>query len=106
MDRTALIERLVPQRRFHAAVAPMCPMRSGKFLFAATDTNAGYFLLTDQDGRLADLDVDMLGEVVQEAKTYGIKLRNMRIFGKGSAIKRIPGGGRFYNVSRLEGRAA
>lgn len=106
MDRHALIDKLVPTQRYTASVAPMCPMRSGKHLFAATDTNAGYFLITDDKGRLGDLDIDILGEIVQEARIYGIKLRNMRIFGRGNAIKRIPAGGRFYDITRLQGRAA
>lgn len=102
MDRDAIINRLVPPHRYQAQVAQMHPRPAGRFLFASTDTNAGYFLITDECGCLAELTTAVLGELVQEARLYGVKLKNMRIFGARSQIKRVPAGGRFYSLSKME----
>lgn len=102
MTRHHLISRLTSATRYNASdESALQPMRTGRYLFAATATNAGYFLLTDPEGRLQPLTTDVLGAIVAEARFYGIKLRNMRIFGARGGIKRVPAGGRFYGVERL-----
>ncbi|KGM57470.1 hypothetical protein N799_05195 [Lysobacter arseniciresistens ZS79] len=100
-QRQQLIDKLTPSRRYQAVDPGLVRMNSGRYLFAATDTNAGYFLITDERGQLAPLDTSVLGQLVQEAKLYGVKLKNMRIFGSQSLIKRVPADGRFYGVERL-----
>lgn len=102
-QRQQLIDKLTPARRFQAADPGLVRMNSGRYLFAATDTNAGYFLITDDQGELAPLYTSVLGQLVQEARLYGIKLKNMRIFGSHTHILRVPAGGRFYGVQRLVG---
>lgn len=101
MKRKDLIPILTPAERYTQSEAPLVAMPSGRHLFAVSDTNAGFFLITDDEGDLAPLDASTLGQVVQEALLYGVKLKNMRIFGKGSSIKRVPAGGRYYDLGRL-----
>lgn len=99
MTRQALIDRLTPQARYqddHAA--PLFRMR-GRFLFAATDENAGYFLLTDDKGRPQPLTQQVYYDLVDEARILGVKLRNMRVFGARGALKRAPGV-RFYPIDQ------
>lgn len=100
MNRQALIDRLTPRSRYnpnHAAA--LCPMH-GNFLFAATDENAGYFLLTDDNGQVLPLTEDIYSDLVDEARDRGVKLRGMRVFGAGSDLKRAPGV-HFYAIDQL-----
>lgn len=100
MTRQALIDRLTPSERYSPTYpAPLFPM-CGEFLFAATDENAGYFLLTDGDGRVLPFTEDAYLAVVSEARLKGVKLRNMRVFGAKGALKRAPGV-RFYPIDQL-----
>lgn len=101
-QRQGLIDRLLPARRLVHPDAPMHPIRTGQALFANTDTNAGWFLITDEEGRLADLTADTLGVLVEEAQFYGIKLKNMRIFGRANRLEHIPAGGRFYGIGHMQ----
>lgn len=102
MTRARLINKLTPDRRYQAPDDTCLePVRHGQYLFAATATNAGYFLLTDEDGHLQPLTVDVLGLLVRESRLYGVKLRNMRIFGAKGGMGRVPAGGRFYGVESL-----
>ena len=104
MTRAALIERLTPGKRYKCTDdTTLQSVRTGQYLFAATTTNAGYFLLTDEAGELQPLTTDLLGALVREARFYGVKLRNMRIFGARGGLSRVPAGGRFYGVERLAG---
>lgn len=102
MTRAALIDKLTPAMRYQRADdAVLEPVRNGQYLFAATTTNAGYFLLTDESGQLQPLTVDVLGALVREARLYGVKLRNMRIFGARGGMRRVPAGGRYYDIGYL-----
>lgn len=102
MTRAALIEKLTPDRRYtRTDDATLQSVRTGQYLFAATTTNAGYFLLTDEAGQLQPLTTDLLGALVREARFYGVKLRNMRIFGARSGLNRVPASGRYYDIGYL-----
>lgn len=102
MTRAKLIARLTLASRYQANDDTCLePVRTGQYLFAATATNAGYFLLTDEDGHLQPLTTDVLGDLVREARLYGVKLRNMRIFGAKGGIGRVPAGGRYYDIGYL-----
>lgn len=101
MNRQAIIDRLTPKRRYQDDYpAPLCAMR-GQFLFAATETNAGYFLLADEQGRLKPLTRETYFDLVAEARIRGVKLRNMRVFGAGGALKRAPGV-HFYPIDQMQ----
>ena len=102
MTRAGLIEKLTPAKRYKRTDdATLQSVRTGQYLFAATTTNAGYFLLTDEVGQLQPLTTDLLGALVREARFYGVKLRKMRIFGARGGLSRVPAVGRYYDIGYL-----
>ena len=65
MTRAALIEKLTPAKRYTSTDDTLQPLRTRQYLFAATTTNAGYLLLTDEYGRLQPLTINLLGVLVR-----------------------------------------
>lgn len=99
MNRQAIIDRLTPKARYNSAHAPLFPLR-GQYLFAATDENAGYALLSDAQGTVLPLTKDTYLDLIAEARFQGVKLRNLRVFGASGALKRAPGI-RFYPIDLM-----
>lgn len=101
MSRQALIECLTSKSRYSfSSSAPLLPLRGGRYIFAATDENAGYFLLTDEKGQVLPLTEDTYADIVDDAKLMGVKLRNFRVFGASGGLKRAPGV-RFYPIDSI-----
>lgn len=89
MDRQALIGKLTPAHRYtDRSQDPLLAMR-GRFLFAASPSNAGYFLLADEQG-LQPLTPETYAQVVDEARVFGINLHSMRVFGARGEHRKAP----------------